>query len=113
MSKAAAADLEDIRRSACATDWQNMLTKRRAPQVLERAAGDRLVEGEPMVIQVADSGSLLHNTLRKTGKTRTRNVRDQAIVCAGMYQTMTRPVVLAFQHTFLDKEGFKFDLTTD
>ena len=65
VAQAAVADLEEIRSSACAAEWQALLSKRRTPQVLQRAAGDRLVEGEPIVIQVADSGRLMQNTLRK------------------------------------------------
>ena len=33
VASAPAADLEEIRRSACATEWQEMLLNRRAPEV--------------------------------------------------------------------------------
>ena len=87
-----------------------MLSKRRAPQVLQRVtAGDRKVEGTPMVVRLVGRGRLRQNSMRKISKRHTRNVRIQAVVCAGIRQTMTRPVVLAFQHT-LEQEGLKFYL---
>ena len=73
VANASAADREDIRRSACATEWQDTLVKRRAPEVLKRAAGDRLVEGEPMVVQVADNGRFMQNTMRNIGKKHNKN----------------------------------------
>ena len=107
----AAVELEEIRRSACAAEWQDMLSKRRAPQVLQRVtAGDRKVEGTPMVVRLVDRGRLRQNSMRKISKRHTRNVRIQAVVCAGIRQTMTRPVVLAFQHTLMEQEGLKFYL---
>ena len=63
-----------------------------------------------MVVRLVDRGRLRQNSMRKISKRHTRNVRIQAVVCAGIRQTMTRPVVLAFQHTLMEQEGLKFYL---
>ena len=103
------AELEELRRKACPEEWQNMLNKQRTmPRRSAQAAGDRQVDGAPTVIQLVDSGRLMQNTLRKIGKKHTRNVRVQAFVCAGINQTMMRPVVLAFQHAFDSEEPYQF-----
>ena len=52
-----------------------MLVKRRAPEVLRQAAGDRLVEGEPMVAQVADNGRLMQRAMRKIDNKRTKRTK--------------------------------------
>ena len=69
MANATIAELEELRRKACAEDLQNMFEKQRTmPPPSAQVAGGRQVEGTPMVIQAADSGRLMPNTLREIGK---------------------------------------------
>ncbi|MFM7987431.1 MAG: hypothetical protein ACKPKO_49775, partial [Candidatus Fonsibacter sp.] len=62
-----------------------------------------------MILSIADDGRALANSMRNYGKKVARTVHLQAYVCAGIVQTMTRPVVLAFQHLL----GHQFDLSYD
>ncbi|MFM7988087.1 MAG: hypothetical protein ACKPKO_53115, partial [Candidatus Fonsibacter sp.] len=55
------------------------------------------LEGTPMILSIADDGRVLANSMRNYGKRVARTVYLQAYVCAGIVQTMTRPVVLTFQ----------------
>ena len=84
MANATNAELEELRRKACAEDLQNMLEKQRAmPPPSAQVVGGRQVEGTPMVIQVADSGRLMQNTLRKIGKK--HKARVSPSLCLRLY----------------------------
>ena len=48
------------------------------------AQQDQQVESVPMVLQVAHSGRILQNSMRRVGTKETRNVFVQAIVCVGI-----------------------------
>jgi hypothetical protein len=76
-------------------------------------AGDRQVEGVPMVLQVANSGRILQNSMRRIGKKESRNVYVQAVVCAGIKQTMERPLVLAWKHQLTSNQPGQWDIPSD
>ena len=48
--------------------------------------------------------------MRNYGKTLKRTVHLQAYDCAGIAQTMKRPIVLAFQHTLMKEHGLAHDV---
>ena len=92
--------------------WQELLDQNTVPRT-PVYAGDRQVQGVPMVLQVANSGRILQNSMRRVGKKETKNVFVQAIVCAGINQTMERPMVLAWKHQLTSETPGRWDLPSD
>ena len=66
-----------------------------------------------MILSVANDGRLLQNTMREFGKKVKKSVHLQAFVCAGIAQTMKRPVVLAFQHTLNSDYPLNYDVPSE
>jgi hypothetical protein len=106
------ADLKAVQRAACAAAWQELLDQNTVPQTPVHTK-DRQVEGVPMVLQVANSGRILQNSMRRTGKKESRNVYVQAVVCAGIKQTMERPLVLAWKHQLTSDHPGQWDIPSD
>ena len=75
--------------------------------------GDRQVEGTPMILSIADDGRPLPNSMRAYGSGVRRTVHLQAFVCAGIAQTMKRPVVLAFQYPLRSDHPLKYDVPSE
>ncbi|MFM7980622.1 MAG: hypothetical protein ACKPKO_15015, partial [Candidatus Fonsibacter sp.] len=68
------------------------------------------LDGTPMILSIAGGGRVLANSTRTYGKKVSRSVHLQAYVCAGIVQTMTRPVVLTFQHPLTHRHGLAHDV---
>ncbi|MFM7983531.1 MAG: hypothetical protein ACKPKO_29815, partial [Candidatus Fonsibacter sp.] len=63
-----------------------------------------------MILNIADGGRVLANSMRTYGKKVSRSVHLQAYVCVGIVQTMTSPVVLTFQHPLTHQHGLAHDV---
>ena len=107
-----AAELEDIKRKTCAEEWRNMVELHQVQPVPE-VTGDRQVEGTPMILSIADGGRVIANAMRSYGSRVRKTVHVQAYVCAGIAQTMTRPVVLAFQHPLMSDYPLNYDVPSE
>ena len=107
------AELEEIKHKTCAEEWRKMVEPHQTSQPTSGMTGDRQVEGMPMILSLADDGRLLQNTMREFGKKVKRSVHLQAFVCAGIAQTMKRPVVLAFQHTLNSDYPLNYDIPSE
>jgi hypothetical protein len=75
------AELEEIKHKTCAEEWRKMVEQHRAAQPTTGMAGDRQVEGMPMILSLADDGRLLQNTMRELGRKVKKTVHLQAFVC--------------------------------
>ena len=77
------------------------------------AAGNRQVEGTPIILTLADSGRPKPNTMRKIGQKQKRDTAVQAFVCAGIQQTIKRPIVVAFQHLHTADQAAKWAVPSE
>jgi hypothetical protein len=113
LAKASKEDLEQVRQQSCAQAWRSLIQHAPAAIAADLAAGNRQVEGTPLILTLADSGRPKPNTMRKIRQKQKRDTAVQAFVCAGIQQTIKRPVVVAFQHLHTSDQAAKWAVPSE